>query len=120
MLKRHMYLAGPFKVNGVPLRRVNQVYVIATSTKVDASKADASKITDDFFKKAKKAVKKGESEFFTEDKEVSAATRPIPCSGLHAEDTLFPSPLVQAFHDSVMTRIKSVQSGDCTMCERMV
>jgi large subunit ribosomal protein L6e len=77
-----MFLAGPFKVNGVPLRCVNQVYVIATSTKVDVSKADVSKISDDFFKKAKKAVKKGESEFFTEDKEVSAATQLGPSLAL--------------------------------------
>lgn len=26
---------GPYKVNGVNLRRVNQAYVISTSTKVD-------------------------------------------------------------------------------------
>jgi large subunit ribosomal protein L6e len=38
--------AGPFAVNGVPLRRVNQAYVIATSTKVNVAGVDVSQATD--------------------------------------------------------------------------
>ena len=48
------YWLGPFKVNGVPLRRVNQAYVIATSTTVDVSKVDVSKLTDKDFAQTRK------------------------------------------------------------------
>jgi len=46
-----LLVTGPYAVNGVPLRRVDQRYVITTSTKVDISKADVSKVEDAFFKR---------------------------------------------------------------------
>ncbi|KAL5976017.1 60S ribosomal protein L6, partial [Asimina triloba] len=69
-----VYLAaskeGPFKVNGVPLRRVNQAYVIATSTKIDISGVDVGKFDDKYFaKESKKKRKKTEGEFFEAEKE---------------------------------------------------
>jgi large subunit ribosomal protein L6e len=56
---------GPFDFNGVPLKRVNQAYVIATSTKIDISKvAVPAKIDDKYFKKAKAAKKEKTSAEF--------------------------------------------------------
>jgi len=53
-----LLVTGPYKINGVPLRRINQVYAISTSTKVDVSGVDVSNIDDAFFKKAEGAKKK--------------------------------------------------------------
>jgi large subunit ribosomal protein L6e len=64
-----LLITGPFKVNGVPLRRVNQNYVIATSTKLDISSANLTKYTDAYFKREIVKKKKGESEFFEAEKE---------------------------------------------------
>ncbi|CAL8094643.1 unnamed protein product [Calicophoron daubneyi] len=44
-----LVVTGPFKYNGVPLRRVNQRYVIATRTRVDISGLDFPKRLDDSY-----------------------------------------------------------------------
>eukprot|EP00160_Parvularia_atlantis_P004867 Unigene1413_Nuclearia_a/m.4478 Unigene1413_Nuclearia_a/g.4478 ORF Unigene1413_Nuclearia_a/g.4478 Unigene1413_Nuclearia_a/m.4478 type:complete len:200 (+) Unigene1413_Nuclearia_a:35-634(+) len=52
-----LLVTGPFKINGVPLRRVNAAYVIATSTKVPLEGALDGKFDDKYFKRpAKKAA----------------------------------------------------------------
>merc|ERR1712194_846898 len=61
-------VTGPYASNGVPLRRVNQRFCIATSTKVNVGDA-GKKITDSHFARAtKKKDKKTESGFFSTDK----------------------------------------------------
>jgi large subunit ribosomal protein L6e len=64
-----LLITGPFKVNGVPLRRVNQAYVIATSTIVDISGISISKKFDDaYFTRPKKEKKKQtEEDFFASE-----------------------------------------------------
>lgn len=52
-----LLVTGPHKINGVPARRVNQAYVIATSTKVDLSSVKINpKFNDEYFK-VEKALK---------------------------------------------------------------
>merc|ERR1739848_172633 len=65
-----LLITGPYAVNGVPLRRVPQSYVIGTQTKVDISGLTVpANINDDFFKKPKAPKKKDDELFFEKDKE---------------------------------------------------
>jgi large subunit ribosomal protein L6e len=62
-----LLVSGPFKVNGVPLRRVNARYVIATSTNVSVEGVDVSKFNVEYFAREKTPrSKKSEAEFFNE------------------------------------------------------
>lgn len=73
-----LLVTGPFRVNGVPLRRVNARYVIATKQKVDLSGIDektVEKVSEEgYFTREKKQEKQGEEAFFKqgEKPEVSA------------------------------------------------
>jgi ribosomal protein L14E/L6E/L27E len=51
---------GPFKLNGVPVRRVNQAYTIATSTRIDVKGINTDAFTDAWFASVEKAAKKGD------------------------------------------------------------
>lgn len=63
-----LLVTGPFKINGVPLRRVNARYVISTSGKVDISSIDAATLekvsAPEYFTKEKAKEKKTEEAFF--------------------------------------------------------
>ena len=65
-----LLVTGPYKYNGVPLRRVNQVYTLTTSTKVDLKGVDASKIDDKLFKREKKSKNSQEEKFFADSNKV--------------------------------------------------
>ena len=58
-------LTGPYKLNGVPIRRVNQRYVIATTTKVPVTGVNVTAIDDKFFAREKEAKKGAEDAMFS-------------------------------------------------------
>lgn len=62
--------AGPYQINGVPLRRVNQAYVIATSMKVDLSKVTIPVEDDTYFARVDTAKKTDEDQFFEQGSKV--------------------------------------------------
>jgi len=65
-----LLISGPYEVNGVPLRRVPQSYVIATKTVVDVSGVKVpAEVNDDLFKKPKTANKKDDEQFFGSKKD---------------------------------------------------
>ena len=68
----HLLVTGPYKVNGVPLRRIPQKLTLATSKTISLDGVDASKITDAYFTKDNKKRGTKEQQFF-QDKEIKVS-----------------------------------------------
>lgn len=64
-------ISGPFKINGVPLRRVNPAYLIATSTKIELpASLSLEKFDTKYFAREKTSkTKKSEADFFGDNKQ---------------------------------------------------
>lgn len=75
-----LLVTGPYKINGVPLRRVNAKYVIATSQKIDVSGVDSKKLdeiaTPKYFTATKTKDKAGEEAFFKQGEKAEVRRRP--------------------------------------------
>merc|ERR1719500_1045227 len=60
-----LLVTGPHKLNGCPLRRVNQRYLVATSTKLEISKVSVPEnINDKYFARVKAEKSKKEGDIF--------------------------------------------------------
>ena len=71
-----LLVSGPYKYNGVPLRRIAAPYVIATSTKVDISDVDVSGVNEAMFKRPREAkVKRDAKRFFAHTAGVRRVTK---------------------------------------------
>lgn len=95
-----LLVTGPYKFNGVPLRRMNQVYVIATKTKLDISGVTLpERLNDAYFRRQTLSKPKhGEGEIFnTQAEEYSV-------SDVRKEDQ-------KAVDTQVIAAIKANESG---------
>lgn len=89
-----LLVTGPFKLNGCPLRRINQNYVISTSTKIDISNVKIPEnVNDAFFNRvraARRQAKSGEAgaEIFQQKKEEYKVTEERKAAQLEVDKQL--------------------------------
>ena len=62
-----LLVTGPYKYNGVPLKRVNAAYVLPTNTKLKLDGEVAKNVNDKFFQRVKFVREKAEN-FFEDEK----------------------------------------------------
>ena len=75
-----IHFVGPYKVNRVPVRRVHQHFVIATSTRLNIEKVEVpANIDDAYFRRIRqKRPKKAEGDIFAKKKKVTECKSHVP------------------------------------------
>lgn len=63
-----LLVTGPYRVNGVPLRRIPQKITLTTSKVISVEGVDTTQITDAYFTKDKKKAGSKEEQFFQDGK----------------------------------------------------
>ncbi|KAL4786058.1 ribosomal protein L6e-domain-containing protein [Aspergillus varians] len=113
-----LLVTGPFKINGVPLRRVNARYVIATSTRVDITGVDSKTIekvsAPGYFTKEKKNEKKTEEAFFQqgEKPEKKKVTSARASDQKAVDQSILASVKKENFLGSYLATSFSLRNGD--------
>lgn len=96
-----LLVTGPYKFNGVPLRRINQAYVLPTSTTVSLTGVDAAKIDDGYFARKRDTPKKTEdSAFFQGEAQLSEAAKKAIAEKRQTQST---------FDTALIANIKNVE-----------
>ena len=108
-----LLVTGPHRINGVPLKRVNQAYTITTSTKVDVNGAKFDKVNDETFAKESADKSSSEQKFFAADqalpkKQVSQARKDAQASVDDAiAKTLKTNQMLRRYHATRFTLSKN-------------
>lgn len=94
-----LLVTGPYKFNGVPLKRMNQAYVISTSTKVDIKDIQFdNNVNDEFFKKVSSSKS---STFFAKDSDKKVLSSARKNAQVSVDNQLIPvikkTPLLRSY-----------------------
>lgn len=110
-----LLVTGPYSVNGVPARRVNQKYVIATSTKAKLPKLDLQVFTDAYFTKEKKSKggkkESGEGFFEAADEEKKELPAAVVANQKKLDEALTPA-LEKGGLTGYLKSVFSLSEGD--------
>ncbi|KAL4958991.1 60S ribosomal protein eL6 [Aspergillus stella-maris] len=112
-----LLVTGPFKINGVPLRRVNARYVIATSKRIDIGSVDSQTLEKvsaaGYFTKEKKNEKKTEEAFFKQGEKPEKKVASARASDQKAIDqSILASVKKENFLGSYLATSFSLRNGD--------
>ncbi|KAK2873527.1 hypothetical protein FQN49_002285 [Arthroderma sp. PD_2] len=113
-----LLVTGPYKLNGVPLRRVNARYVIATSASVKLTGLDEKTLEKvsqpGYFTAGKSTEKKGEEAFFKQGEKVEKKkiTSERATDQKAVDQALLSTIKKEEFLDSYLASSFSLRKGD--------